>query len=276
MFNRKNKVTFCSHESSQYLPTPYPAYKQFPGWFIESNRASSGCPFMSVLKYNKISSKISGEFKPPNPDIAHKIVKNSTVKNCPGIVDYLKTGYVMPAWSDLTIRHVKGQMLIDSALAIDDSDYGLHRKDQYSGMDESQLPEMGLFHKLSSPWWIKTSPGVSVLITDPFWERNKSFTSVSAVVHPDHSPVRLKWFFELNQQLKNDTEIYDESLQVIRRGSPLFLIIPFKRESFTHDFEYLDDLKLDTLKKYEAYNKITWFSESNYDKFRKTFNIWFR
>jgi hypothetical protein len=272
MFNKKNKITFCAHESSQYLPTPYPAYKEFPKWFIESNRGSTGCPFMSLIKYNKIS----GDFKPPHPDQAHKIVKNSTVKNCPGIVDYLKTGYVLPAWTDFTIRHIKGKMLIDSACITDDMHYGLHRNDQFLGMDESQLPEMGMFHKMSSPWWIKTSPGVSIWITDPYWERNKSFTSVSAVVHPDQSPIKLKWFFELNQQIKNDTEIYDESIQVVKKGTPLLLMIPFRRESFTHDFEYLEESKLLTLKKQDEFNKTAWFSESTYDKFRKTFNIWFR
>jgi hypothetical protein len=278
MFNKKNEITFISGESSRHLPSPYPAYKKFPEWFVNSNplikntSQQSKCPFMSAMQFNKLS----GNFRPSTSEDQYRIVKNSTVKDCPGIVDYLKTGYVLPAWTDFVLRNVKGKLMVDSALETPDMHYGLHRKDQFLGMDASEIPEMSLFHKISSPWWVKTSPGVSLFITHPYWSRNKSFTSVSAVVHTDSSPLHLKWFFELNKTLDPNQEIYDESLQVIPKGTPLALMIPFRRETFTHSIEYLDGDGLNNLRNEDQYKKITWFSESFYDKFRKNLNIMYR
>lgn len=272
MFNKKNKVTFIANEANKYLPHPYPAYKEFPEWFIKSNPKSSKCPFMSLMQLNKLN----GNFSPSPSNELIRLVKNSTVKNCPGIVDYLKTGYILPAWSDMVIRNIKGKMIIDAALKVSEMHYGIHSKSQFIGMEESQLPEMSVFHKMDSPWWIRTSPGVSVLITNPYWNRNKMFTSVSAVVHPDKAPIQLKWFFELNKTIENNTEIYDEGSQVIKKDTPLALIIPFKRESFEHSLQYLDDAKFDLMKREDECFSFSWFTDSMYDKFRKSFNIWYR
>lgn len=272
MFKRKNKVIFIAEESANGLPLPYPAYKSFPNWFVASNPKISKCPFTSLMKLQQLQ----GNFRPSSNANQFRLVKNSTVKNCPGIVDYLKTGYILPAWCDMSFRRINGQMVFDSALEIPGSNYGLHQKSQFIGMESDELPEMETFHKIPSPWYIKTSPGISILITDPYWNRNKNFTSVSAVVHPDITPIHLKWFFEFNKQIKDSAEIYDESLQIVKKNTPLALIIPFKRQEFSHSFNYLNTKDMENFERSSHYSSVSWFTESVYDKFRRSFNIWYK
>lgn len=264
MFN-KNIITFYADEDAEGLSEIYPAYKHFPEWFVKSN-IKSKCPFAPLMNLRGIGAK-SHLDRGVSP---YQITKVTTVKHCPGIVDYLKTGYIMPAWSDLIFRNINGDMHCEPSVQSPEFEYGLHRPNQYSGMDDQQKPLMNLFNKISSPWWVKTTPGTSLLITHPYWERNSTFTSVSAIVHPDIIPIHLKWFFEFNLRIKDSPEIYNESDQVILKGTPLALLIPFKREKFKHETIFLDKSKMSKIHRHNYYNSMSWFSESFYENFRRT------
>ena len=150
-----------------------------------------------------------------------------------------------------------------------DVHHGVHVSDQYKGMDDSELPLSGGFHKVSTPWIIKTSPGISLLITHPYWSRNKTFTSVSAVVHSDESPLVLKWFFELNQELPDTPDVVNMEQQIIKRGTPLILLIPFKREKINHKIEYLKPENIQKLYRNTTSSTVSWISDTWYNKARK-------
>ena len=262
MFRKSEKVTFYASEDAYGLPQPYPAYKQFPEWFGKSN-IKSKCPFAPLMNLRKLVPDIEVNSNPYN------LVKVTTIKHCPGIVDSLKTGYILPAWSDMCFRRINGMMKFESAVASPELDYGLHRYHQFSGMSEEQRPEMGLFNKLATPWYIKTSPGTSVFITHPYWERNKTFTSVTAVIHTDVNPLHLKWFFEFNQPIKDSPELYDMELQMIKKDTPLMLIIPFKRQKYEYDCELLSHEKMSKVVRDSHYNTVSWVSQSPYERFRR-------
>lgn len=264
MFKRHNTIKFLATESAYGLPEPYPAYKHFPEWFVKSNTRSK-CPFAPLMSLRPIAGR-SVQDQSKNP---YSLTKVTTVKHCPGIVDYLRTGYILPAWTDMVFRNINGEMLFETAYQVPELHYGLHRAPQYQGMSYDQRPLMGAFQKVTSPWYIKTSPGVSVLITDPYWERNKNFTSVSAIVHPDVTPLHMKWFFEFNKQIKDTSEIYDKDLQLIKKGTPLALMIPFKREKFNHVCEYLNEHEMSKLHNENKFGSFAWFSETIYEKFRR-------
>jgi hypothetical protein len=275
MFKNQNLVKFYASEYAEGLPEIYPSYKNFPSWFVDSKSKSlkeSKCPFAPIMNFRALGIKnnLSAGESP------YTLIKDTTVHNCPGIVDYLKTGYILPAWCDMSFRRINGEMHFESAINSPELSYGIHRQNQFNGMVGDQKPEMGLFHKVSSPWWIKTSPGISVLITHPYWSRNKNFTSVSAVVHPDVTPVHLKWFFEFNTPIDDSPEIYDEQLQVVLKDSPLMLIIPFKRTSFQSKTEYLSEKELKKIHLENYYGSISWFTDTVYNKFRKSLNIFYK
>jgi hypothetical protein len=275
MFKRKNIIEFCASDQAKGIPEIYPAYKKFPDWFLKSKKPSSGkskCPFAPIMNLNPLGNR-SAISAGENP---YSLIKDSTVHHCPGIVDYLKTGYVLPAWTDMCFRIINGEMRFEAALETPEINYSVHRFNQFQGMSYEQKPKMGMFHKVSSPWWIKTSPGVSVLITDPYWNRNKNFTSVSAVVHPDITPIHLKWFFEFNYAIQDSPEIYDQKKQVVLKDTPLMLIIPFKRTSFNHEINYLSEQKLSEIHRDNYYGSISWFTDTIYNKFRKRLNNFYK
>ena len=275
MFKQKNIIKFYASDQAKGLSEIYPAYKKFPKWFVDSKSESlkkSKCPFAPIMNFRAVgmrSMMSAGE----NP---YTLIKDSTVQNCPGIVDILKTGYILPAWSDMSFRMINGEMNFQSALEVPEMNYNIHRFNQFKGMSYDQKPEMGLFHKVSSPWWVKTSPGVSILITHPYWQRNKIFTSVSAVVHPDITPIHLKWFFEFNNPIQDSSEIYDQNKQVVLKDTPLMLIIPFKRTSFEHENIFLSSEELTNLHRDNYYGSISWFTDTIYSKFRKTLKNFYK
>lgn len=265
-FKNKNIIEFFASEEAEGLPEIYPNYKSFPEWFPKTKKQKeSKCPLSPLLN-----------LRPGNQGTARQVsndpyllVKESTVHNCPGIVDYLKTGYIMPAWIDMAFRRIHGEIRFESSMHSPELDYSCHQAGQFSGMDAAEMPTMNMFHKVSSPWWVKTPPGISVLITNPYWNRNKNFTSVSAIVHPDITPIHLKWFFEFNKSLKDTAEIYDEELQIIKKGTPLALIIPFRREEYEYKINYLEETKIKSIHRSSYYGSISWYGETLYNSFRK-------
>ena len=291
MFGRKNVITFYANEVYEGNLDPiYPAYKQFPQWYGKSKKKSK-CPFASFFAeespeitninfqqssdLNKLlddfhqleREKISKSNKLiSNPQ---KLMRDTTVVNCPGITDFLKTGYIIPAWTDMSFRKYRGQIIFNSSDYFPDVYHGVHVSDQYRGMEKSELPLSGGFHKVSTPWLVKTSPGVSLIITHPYWSRNKSFTSVSAVVHSDKTPVDLKWFFEFNQDLPDTPNIVDMNQQIVKRGTPLMLLIPFKRQRIKHKIEYLSSENMENMHRNATSTTVSWISDTLYNKARK-------
>jgi hypothetical protein len=116
---------------------------------------------------------------------------------------------------------------------------------------------------------ITTSPGVSVLITHPYWSRNKTFTSVSAVVHPDKTPIQLKWFFEFHKDLPDTPDIVDMDQQIIKKRTPLILLIPFKRSKINHQIKYHNSEDMEKLYRKASSDTVSWISRTFYDRMRK-------
>lgn len=293
MFNNRNIITFHANEKySGNLEEIYPAYKHFPQWFGSSKKK---CPFASFfsqeeyepniplnmgdnVSFNDLGSIINQFHSQTKEEILgsktliknpQKLMRDTSVVNCPGIVDFLKTGYVIPSWCDMSFRKYKNEIIFNMSDNYSEITHGVHVPDQYSGMNENQQPVAGGFHKVCTPWMMTTSPGVSVLVTHPYWSRNKSFTSVSAVVHPDKTPIQLKWFFEFNKELPDTPDIVDMNQQIITRGTPLILLIPFKRAKMEYQIKYNNDNEMEKLYRKASSDTVSWISKTFYDKMRK-------
>lgn len=247
---KKNKITFYTIENFKLHPQPTPAYKVFPEWYANSfkGKSKSKCPFKNLFD--------------------SQIELDRTISGCPGITDYLKTGYVIPAWTDFIFRNIDNKLIINWGANANVS-YGSVESDQFPGLENSKKPLYGSFHKINTPWIIKTSPGVSCMILHPDWHRNDSWKSASGILHTDKIPVNLNWFFEWKKELSEN--IFDEEIQVIRHGTPLMLVVPFKRTNFESEIKYVN---YDTFKCLEDQNKEfisnKIYTESLYSKFRKT------
>ena len=252
------KVNFyCDEKYRNRVPEPIESSKYFPKWF-------SDLPLESKTKYsineNDIHSlKIDDSF--------------INVKKCTGITDFLKTGYLIPAWADFVFREER-----DGSLYINwvenyysDTNYSFHGEGQYFTMPNK--PIYGHFGKVFTPWAIKTDPGVSCLITHPVWHNNKSFTTTTAVFHTDVSPLHIPWFFEWNYKIKTkmDVENLDIKNQVIPKGEPIILIVPFYRKKFSSKINYVSGQVFESMN--ESQRHLTHDTIDNkcpYTNFRKT------
>lgn len=247
---KRHKIEFfCDDQYKDCIPEPYASYKHVPKWYADTPMIKrSKCPF-KFFENNGIG-------------------KNITVKGCPGITDFLTYGYVIPAWTNFFLREVDGGMYINWENP-NTVHYQLHEKNEYSGMSDDQLPLYDGFHKINSPWYIKTSPGISCMYLHPYWERENRFTSVSAIIHSDVTPAPIKWFFEWHRKLPTDHMNYD--LQTIKRGTPLLYVFPFQRTNFKSQINYVSSKKMHNMDNQAIFRNQDWYDQSIYQRARKSF-----
>jgi hypothetical protein len=152
-----------------------------------------------------------------------------TVKNCPSFPDYFSMGYVLPMWTDIRLKFNKetseyNWQTPSSLFTVD-----IHSIDQFvqyvspsfSGVDGDFI------FKTNSPWKIITPKGWSVLQLPLFYHFNKEWSVMPGVIDTDV-------MHDMNQQILyhgNGSEIE------IKRGTPLVLYIPFKRDSVDIDLD---------------------------------------
>jgi hypothetical protein len=268
-----NEITFYTVDAyKNTIEEPKPCYKNIPEWYArtsKNNRKSGNCPFKSMVA---------------NP------APKTNIKTCPAIFDYLTTGYIIPSWDNFIFRNIENSLAVnwerdcmheDSAYKI----FGTHPTEhQIDGMIKTEEKLLyGGFHKILSPWFVKTPPGISLYLTNPSQYRDKRFTSVDAVIHPDENPISLQWFFEWNQPIVETTldnpdfSLIDVKNQVIKLGTPLMLIIPFRREHIKYNVEYLTKERYNStvIQPSKRYTQ-DWFGDNMYNKFRKNIGRLFR
>lgn len=173
---------------------PIPARKAFPSWL----------------------SKI------PHTD---PIFDSTTVRRCPGIVDYLSSGFVLPMWADTRLQYnpSTGYWQTHSGHNGDLTRWEIHGKEQF--LDYVQAQQLGrevkLVFKAVSPWRIITPPGWSVYQVPLHYHFDNQFSVMGGVIDTDI-------YHEINQQVMYFGDGEDV---LIERGTPLVMYVPFKRES---------------------------------------------
>ena len=248
---------YCDKKYKNLVPEPFPAAKKFPKWFSElSNQRGK-------FKY---------KCKEDNPyDL---VPANVSIKKCLGVTEFLNTGYVIPSWADFIFREQDDGSLYINWMEnyYDLTSYTSHGESQYPTMPNKPL--YGHYSKIVTPWNIKTSPGVSVMITHPTGYRNNSFTSSTGIIHTDKTPISLAWFFEWNYKIKSgmDIDTMDVSSQVVAKGEPILLIIPFYRKNFKSKINYIDEEEYENqLQTHLNLSRPNVYGECPYKNFRKTF-----
>ena len=133
------EVTFFTHiEELKHALPPVPAREFWPEWF-------------------------------KNQSAGH------TVKTCPGILDVLSYGYIIPLWSDFAVKRGPGPDDIEWRIPDNiNQAYGpnpQHAATTHPGQQIEHYPfPADTFHgsfKLINPWMIKTAPGYSCYICEP-------------------------------------------------------------------------------------------------------------
>jgi len=263
------EIKFLTNEKfKECIPEPQPAEKLFPEWFAKMDKVKSKkCPFRFKNKDNpfEITYQRGGE-------------ESNNISGCPGIADYLKFGYIIPAWDNFIFREHEGGLLINLTDDYYDSTIGFHGEHQYHTMPEDSKPIYNHYTKITSPWIIRTSPGVSVMITHPVWHGNDNFTTATGIFHTDTSPLNLPWFFKWNYKIKSGMELesMDSKQQVITTGTPIMTVIPFYRNSFESSVEYINEVECQRLGHMQEVLTHSLYRTDLYAKLRKTIGRLFK
>ena len=163
------------------------------------------------------------------------IFNGETIRKCPGIIDYLTQGYVLPMWADVRLNYESKSETWTAFSGRDGRTALWENHGNHQFLDHVQAQYLGrevkFVFKAVSPWKIITPPGWSVYQLPLNYHFDNQFSVMPGVIDTD-------MYYELNQQV-----LYfgDSEDVVIERGTPLVLYVPFKRQSLDLDIRVAND-----------------------------------
>lgn len=179
--------------------------------------------------------------------------EKNTVKSCPGIINTLTTGLILPLWSDLALQY-------------NNSDYVYNFSDRVSSLDfhpEIQTPGYykDYWHlKIISPWLLETS--VKLLFTQPTYlqEAPYPFISPYGIVSPVRNLTGTGVFLFIRKE-EQHTRL------MLKQGLPLAHIIPLTDKKIKFSIKEISDEDF-----YRKYNIIGTQNRFNLKGIRNAFS----
>lgn len=179
-------------------PRPYPAAKNVPNWWKE------------IPVYWDSSAKI------PH-------TKFVTVKKCVPTIDMLTSGYYVPLWADMMVTQNEfGPELTWNVQRAVAGTWSTHQSSNFN------IPKnySNLFFKNYHGWTIKTPPGWSCLFLHPVADLDTPFLTIPGIVDTDI----------FDGEINVPFVIRDDFEGTIKKDTPMFQVIPFKRENWDSEF----------------------------------------
>lgn len=148
---------------------------------------------------------------------------NTTVKKCTPFLDAMSLGYIIPMWCDLvvTINEDGSINLVNPPTWGGDKVISDHSAYQIEGSPFAGWKFGSSPMKLNNPWVIQTDPGVSCLITEPLNQPNETLRVFSGVVDTDTYYNNINFPFLI---------VGKPGEHVIRKGTPIAQVVPFRRQ----------------------------------------------
>lgn len=212
MLNRLNAKTIKfipdSKDVENFVAPPKPAKLTLPDWYKKTTSYYGG---------NQI--EVPEDFSEPK-----------TFKTCMPFLDIMGAGYIQETWVDLFIEH-DGKDWVRYATPNG-------RVQMVSIRDQKQLgkmPRMGGHEMFFMNWarvWNPVLPkGYSAIFQHPAYRNDLPFTSISAIIDSDNYYAAGKVGFFIKEGFQG----------VIPAGTPMYQIIPFKRDSWNSEIVSLTE-----------------------------------
>ena len=210
---------------------------------------------MPEIAFIPSSSKLEGIAPYPEPTAAIKDIPNwykkqpsyldgkkelidghyhATVKKCLAIFDSMTAGYLLKAPCDIFIDTTENPMKINiPAELLQHTPYVVagHAEEQVSHMPIDKDFYIGSILRIHPLWVVKTEPGYSCLFTQPLPITDSPIHAVAGIVDTDEFASDGHLSFFVKKDFKG----------IIKQGTPLVQVIPFKREKWTHTIEDSQD-----------------------------------
>tara|TARA_E500000318_G_scaffold111131_1_gene128618 strand:+ start:157 stop:870 length:714 start_codon:yes stop_codon:yes gene_type:complete len=202
----ENKIEFISPLKG-FIPEPKPASFYIP------------------KEYKNLSSYVTESYQ------------NPTVKKCIPFLDTYMTGYIIPFPVDIEFiapsKSGEGAFVINNEIPNELLEYLVvsgHQLAQISSNLRNPKRTIDNIFKFTNPWIIKTPPGYSCYFLTPP-NHVLPFDLISGIVETDTYSLRINFPFYWIGSIKN---------QILKQGSPMAIVIPFKREAWKMKTSYRD------------------------------------
>ncbi len=217
----------ASKEAEDLVPYPRPAKLYIPDWYKSIKPLSE-------------------------PDFFDGgAISNQGLKECVPFLDALTHGYIQESWTDIYIKNDNGMV----------SYYYQTGPEIISSREHPSVPFFqNLFYNLEFVWkeqWIPKLPkGYSVLYTSPLNNLSLPFKCLDAIIDADY------YHHEYNGQYP--FYMYKNFTGLIPAGTPLYQIIPIKRENWKSVANQYNEkenkIKNNQIRKYyfKSYKKQFW------------------
>ena len=168
--------------------------------------------------------------------ILSKIFKPRTVRQCPSFMEIFEEGYIIPAPTDyylsLENENFEWKTPINYQTVYDTGEVQYHGNIQFVDHLPKNSNIKGVF-KIILPYVVFAPKGYYLKLLPVPYEFNKDF-------HANYGIQSFDNIFELNIQI-NITSDKNEIL--IRRGQPLALVVPYKKENLQIEYKLLEEEK---------------------------------
>jgi hypothetical protein len=232
-----NKIIFIptTKDVELMVDSPKPAKSCIPEWFKE----------ITAVNYKNVKINEQG-------------LAETNVKNCIPFLDSITSGYIQQTWADISIRtDNNGNVMYSQSNQSFPMIMG-QRPHTSLPVSESYYPFEFFW---SQPWLPKLPLEYSYLFVNPLNRPEIPFYTTSAIVDGD----------KLNYTTNGITPFYIKNgfEGIIPKGTPMFQIIPFKREIWGMETEeFNDDLTRSGLaklrSKYLGFYKDNYWSKKEY------------
>ena len=162
---------------------------------------------------------------------------SSSLRYCAGVNDYLSTGITIPMWSNVFFRPNPEQGFWESRIENMDPPLSNLLVHGFPYESTGECPVTGVrklenmqYPKIITPWRIETAPGWSSLVLPAHWEPHPEYDVLPAVVHTDFYHV-----INIVLNIKTNTDF------MIKYGTPMLHIIPFKRDEDVSEIIFQDE-----------------------------------
>ena len=196
------KIKFIASNKHTYevKEKPKPASEFIPEWW-------KGMPTYSTGKFDL----------DPNPTV--------TAKKCFPLLDGITAGYIFTLWSDILVTRTEdGHPVIKWVVSTPVVEAWPHM--QSSSYEIPEGYSKTVFKNLHG-WIIKTPKGYSSYITHPIGFPNLPFRTLTGIVDTDKGTFIASSPFVVKENYEG----------IIKKGTPMFQIIPFKRDDWESQIE---------------------------------------
>lgn len=225
-----NKIKFIALSKKHYdiVGKPTPAESMIPSWWKDMSPYTHG---------NKLIVE-SGQ-------------NNSSPKRCIPVRDAIVSGYTINLWTDVQVRSLsdsiyKPGLFWKSGIPV------FEENTDASKMIQTPSGYCPTTFKFVNYWIITTPKGYSISAQSPAGYDNP-LKVVPGIVDTDKYPSRLPFPMWIK-------EGYEGTLE---KGTPLVQVLPFKRESWKSEFDFLEDDEFDVIEETTIKSKLSGFYVKN-------------